>query len=290
MTTLLQDLKYGLRMLRKSPGFTLIAIAILAIGIGASTAVFGLLDAILLKPLPYDHPERIAMLWRQAPPTVNVGYPEIPWSRVEFQTLQASNRSFEHVAAFQGDSFALTGRGQPALLDGMRATAEFFSALGMSPALGRTYTDAEDKPGTGHVVVLSDKFWRERFNADPRVLGATIHLNSEPYTVIGVMPAGFSFPRAEEMPASFNFPREVQFWVPMALISGPRTPAETSDLLAVVGRLKPGATLAQAQDDLNSNARAMERLYGAPAKNWFDVHPVPLSAQVAGGTRRPLLL
>lgn len=283
----MRDIRYVLRLLVRTPSFTLIALLTLAIGIGASTAVFGLIDATLLRPLPYRAPDRIVMLWRKTPPSVNVGYSEVPWNRADYLDFARSATSLEAVAAFKADSFNLTGAGQPQLLTGMRATAGFFKALGVDPALGRTFTVDEDQPGGPAVAVLGDTLWRTEFGANPAVVGRVIRLNGVAYQVVGVMPPGFAFPRAEEMPGSFDFPRQVQLWVPAALQQGPVIPAETSDY-AVVGRMTRDASLADVQRDLDAHEQMMNARFPT-GKGWFHTVPMALSEQVVSSTRRPLL-
>jgi ABC-type antimicrobial peptide transport system permease subunit len=288
VSALLQDLKYGLRIFAKSPGFTAVAVITLALGIGASTAVFSLVNAILLKPLPYPHAERIVMPWRLAPPQLNLGYDEIPWGLPDFRRMLTDVKAFEHLGAFKSDSFILTGRGDPVKLDGLRASSEFFPALGVEPVLGRAFTAAEDQPGHEHEVILSQGLWRDRFGGDPGILGRALGLNGESYTVIGVMPAGFAFPRKEEMPGSFDFPREAAIWVPLALPAA-KVHRDDPDEVAAIARLRPSATLEEAQAEMNVFTRRMEEEVPL-GKGWFDSSVTPLARQVAGDTRRPLLL
>ncbi|HWY48587.1 MAG TPA: ABC transporter permease [Bryobacteraceae bacterium] len=289
MVTLLQDLKYGLRTLTKSRGFTIVAVITLALGIGASTAVFSLVNAILLKPLPYPNSERIVVPWRLAPAGLNLGYEEIPWDLREFHVLRRELKAFQHLGAFKSDSFNLTGSGDPLRLEGIRASAGFFPALGLAPQIGRFFTSAEDQPGHEHEVILTDQLWRDRFSSDPAILGRAVELNGSPYTVVGVMPPGFAFPRSTEMPGSFTFPRETQLWVPLALPPAPLHPYDPSEL-AVIGRLKPGTSIGQAQAEMDVFARRLEQQYGPQGKDWFNSRVTPLAHQVAGDTRRPLLL
>ena len=289
MVTLLQDLKYGLRTLTKSRGFTIVAVITLALGIGASTAVFSLVNAILLKPLPYPNSERIVIPWRLAPAGLNLGYEEIPWDLREFHVLRRELKAFQHLGAFKSDSFNLTGSGDPLRLEGIRASAGFFPALGLAPQIGRFFTSAEDQPGHEHEVILTDQLWRDRFSSDPAILGRAVELNGSPYTVVGVMPPGFAFPRSTEMPGSFTFPRETQLWVPLALPPAPLHPYDPSEL-AVIGRLKPGTSIGQAQAEMDVFARRLEQQYGPQGKDWFNSRVTPLAHQVAGDTRRPLLL
>jgi predicted permease len=289
METLLQDLRYGLRIMWRAPAFSVAAVLTLALGIGATTAVFSIVNAILLKPLPYPEPEEIVIPWRLTPPGVNLGFNEAPWGRLDFQIMAGDAKTFQSLGAFKSESFSLTGMGDPQLLEGLKASAGFFPALGVVPAMGRTFTAEEDQPGHDHEVVLSYGLWRDQFGASPRILGQAIQLDGSAYTVIGIMPAGFIFPRGEEMPGSFNFPRAIQFWVPLALSSGP-VPKDEPQELAVVGRLKPGKTIDQAQAEMNVFSKRLEILYGRVGRGWFNSRVTPLSRQVTGDTRRPLLL
>ena len=289
LESLFADVRFALRMLRKSRGFTAVAILTLALGIGASTAVFSLVDAVLLKPLPFPHAERIVFPWRLPKRGLNLGFDTYPWGRVDFLFFSRESKAFEALGAFLSDSFDLTGSGEPVRVDGLRASAGFFPALGVSPALGRTFTDQEDRPGNEHEVVLGDALWRQRFGADPRILGRAIDLNGAPYTVIGVMPRGFAFPRANEMPNVFTFAPQVQLWVPLALDRRSTSIPNEPDELAILGRIKPGITLAQAQADMNIMGKELEsnRRNG---QGWFNSNVTPLTRQAAGDTRQPLLL
>jgi len=286
LESLAQDLRYAVRTLRKSQGFAMVAVWTLALGIGATTAVFSLVSAILLKPLPFPEPDRIVLPELVSPPGVNIGSEYFPWGQKQFRMLTQDTHPFEAVGAFQSDSFNLNGVGDPAFLDGYRASAGFFPTLGISAALGRTFTAEEDQPGREYEVILSDRLWRERFGGDRDVLGRSVRLNGYSYTVVGVMPAGFGFPRAEEMPSSFNFPREAQLWVPLAVAAEPKGgPSE----LAVIGRLKAGLTIAQAQAAMDLVTRHAETK-DPQWKGWFNARMVPLARQVTGDTRRPLQL
>jgi predicted permease len=284
--TFVQDIRFASRILRKSPGFTAVAVLTLAVGIGASAAVFSLVNAILLKPLPYPDSSRIVLPELISPPGVNLGSEYFPWGQAQFRMLTRDAHPFQTVSAFQNDTFNLTGAGEPASLDGFRASQEFLPALGVSPALGRAFTAEEDQPGHEYEVILSDRLWHDRFAADHEILGRTVELNGSAYTVVGVMPAEFAFPRAEEMPSSFNFPREPQLWVPLAVPAEPKPgPSE----LAVIGRLKPGVTVPQAQaamDLITKHVESQDHRY----VGWFNTRLVPLQRQVVGDTRRPLQL
>jgi MacB-like periplasmic core domain len=204
MPKLLEDLKYAARLHKKALGFTIVALSTLSLGIGASTAVFSAVNTALLKPLPYPDPQRIVIPWRLAPKDANIGYNEIPWGMVNFQRFQKMS-SFESVAAFKSNSFNLTGSGEPVQLEGLRVSSGFFHTLRIMPLLGRVFTDNEDRPGNGQEVILSYHLWQTRFHGDDGILGRGIDLNGLSYNVIGIMPAGFDFPRAEEMPRASTF-------------------------------------------------------------------------------------
>src|ERR1700733_13475400 len=286
MPQLVEDLKHAARLHRKALGFTIVAITTLSLGIAASTAVFSAVNVVLLKPLPYPEPQRIVIPWRVAPKDANLGYNEIPWGAVNFQRILKMN-SFESVAAFKSNSFNLTGSAEPVRLEGLRVSSGFFHTLGIAPVLGRTFTENEDRPGSEKEVILSYRVWQARFHGDLGILGRGIQLNGLSYSVIGVMPAGFEFPRAEEMPSSFDFPREAQIWIPLGLPSAP-PPGEPDDL-AVIGRLKPGVPIAAAQAEMNVFASAMDH-ESPESRGWFNSRVTGLTAQVAGDTRKPLLL
>jgi len=242
LETWFQDMRYGARTLLKQPGFSLIAVLTLALGIGANTAIFSVVNAVLLRPLPFAEPERLVWLWDTIPQLGTA-----PTSLPDFLDWKSQNQSFEHLAAFQGGSaFVDTGDGTRDTPMGL-VTPETFALFRVSPILGRTFTDEETLPGRFRVTVLSYAMWRSRFGSDPNVVGRTIDFNGAPYTVIGVMPDGFSFPDRAEL------------WRPL--------PIDPNDLnrgphyLRVVGRLKPQVTLAQAQADMSTIAARLSQQY-----------------------------
>ena len=285
LETLFQDMRYGLRIFRKNSSFSIIAVLTLALGIGASTAVFSLVNTILLKPLPYPNASRIVMLWRANSVDSIFGSESFPWQGLEFSQLKQTATAFQNLGAFKKDDFNLTGSGTPEHLEGVRASAGFFPALGMAPLLGRNFTTEEDKPGGALVVVLSHRLWKSRFGGDLDVVGRVIDLNGFPYTVIGVMPAEFTFPNGEGMPVGVDLPKYPQLWVPLAL---PAAPRQAPSDLGVIGELKPNIGLAQVQQDLRVfDRRWLEMFPGW--KGWFS-QVVPLRQQTVADTQRPLLL
>jgi predicted permease len=286
MGKLLEDLKYAVRLHMKAVGFTCVALCTLSLGIGASTAAFSVLNAILLKPLPYPDLHSIVIPWRLAPKDANLGYNEIPWGTGDFREF-LKMRSFQTVGAFKSGSFNLTGSGEPAQLQVLLVSAGFFPTLGIRPLIGRSFSESEDRPESERQAVLSYALWQDRFHGDQGILGRSIDLNGLPYSVIGVMPARFNFPRAEEMPGSFNFPREVQLWIPAALPMAAQPGAP--DDLAIIARLRPLISIAQAQAEMDIyKARAEQE--SPDSKGWFNSRVTELSEQAVGDTRKPLLL
>ena len=281
----MQDVAYGLRAMRKNPGFFGIAALTLALGIGASTAVFSVVDTILLKPLPYPNANRIVMPWRVGPiGTSFSGMHNLPWSPMEFNVLSQTATVFQSLGGFKKESFNLTGSSGPQLLEGVRASAGFFPALGVSPLLGRTFTAGEDQPGHERVAVLSNRLWRSRFGGDAKVLDTTIHLNGYPYTVIGVMPASFTFPNTDGIPPLLDLPKETELWVPLALPANARGANE----FGVIGYLKPEVGLAQVQQDLDLFEKRLEEQI--PQIKGWSAEVIPLTQQTVMDARRPLLL
>jgi predicted permease len=288
MESIAADIRFALRQIRRSPGFSLAVILLLALGIGATTAVFSLVDAILLKPVPYPEPNSVVLPWNIPPAGVSIGgFDKFPWSPIHFHAFEQETQTFRWLGAFQGANFNLTDAGEPAMLEGAQVSWGFFPTLGISPALGRTFTREEDTPSKEREVVLGDALWRSRFHADPSILNRVIHLDGTAYTVVGIMPRGFDFPRANEMPGDFTFASKTQLWVPIALPAV--TPRFTSSELAIVGRLQPGVSVAQAQDAMDLFAQRMDREH-PEMKGWSQSLVTPLQRQVAGDTGRPLLL
>jgi hypothetical protein len=222
LETCSQDVQYSLRVLRKNPGFSMIAVLALGLGIGASTAILSLVDTILLKPLPYPNANRVAMLWRLPPVQSIAGIDTVPWESQDFRLLAERATVFQNLGAFKRDAFNFTGWASPELLQGVRVSDGFFATLGVSPLLGRTFTVAEGQPGHDHVAILSNRLWRSRFRGDASIVGKAIELNHNPYTVIGVMPERFTFPNTEGMPTFLNLPKQTQLWVPLPIPPAPR--------------------------------------------------------------------
>jgi putative ABC transport system permease protein len=267
-----QDLRYGARMLLKNPGFTLIAIVTLSLGIGANTAIFSVINGVLLSALPYPQPEQLAMVWcdnrRQGIPDDITSYPN-------FVDWRDRNKTFQGMAGVTSDRYNLTGTGEPEEIRGATVSINFFQLIGVNPILGRVFTAEEEQSGRDKVVVLSHSLWRRRFGGDPGVLNKTISLSDEPYVVVGIMPPGFQFPENTEI------------WGPLAPDDGMRA-ARFGFFLPVVGRLKPGVTRAQAQADLDVVANQIEKQF--PDMAGYGVNVVPVLENTVGPIRRALMI
>jgi putative ABC transport system permease protein len=246
MDWLWQDVRYGFKILLKNPGFTLTAIIALAIGIAANTAIFSLVNAVLLRPLPFKNPDKVVMLWEKR---VQQGLDSLSVSSANYIDWQSRSQSFENMAAARNWNVTLTGGvGEPELLLGLRASASLFPMLGVEAGQGRLFQDDEDQPGHDRVVVLSHGFWQRRFASDPSIIGKTITLNGENHTVIGIMPPDFQF-------ASSN----VELFAPIALNTTQLNREIRSNL--VFARLKPGVTMKQAQSEMDGIAAQLEQEY-----------------------------
>ena len=282
MRTLIRDLRFGARMLTKSPGFALVAVTTLALGIGANTAIFSVVNAVLLRPLDYREPGRVVALWESVP--AQGGRWRV--TPANFFDWKRQSQVFEEVAAFGASTLNLTGAGEPAQLSGSRVSEGYFAALGVSPALGRAFTPEEYEPGRGQVVILGHALWRGRFGSDPNVLGKTIRLDGNAYTVVGVMDAGVypTWPTTSKI--SFDAGRQ-EYLVPMSF-SPAWASNRNSHVLGVVARLKAGVTLERAQADISLIARRLEEAY--PANNTGAGALVTPLAEEAVGDVRPALL
>jgi putative ABC transport system permease protein len=268
------DLRYGLRALLKNPGFTAVAVIALALGIGANSAIFSVVNTVLLRPLPYADPDRLVMVWED---DTKHGYPRDTPAPANFFDWRAQNQVFEGMSATADQSFNLTGVGDPERVDGQAVSANLFSLLGVEPQVGRAFLPEEDQPGEGRVVIMGHALWQRRFGADQGIVGKPVTLNGLSYTVVGVMPPGFQFPGREE-----------ELWVPLALT--PQQAARRgSHYLRVVARLKPGVTVEQAQAEMNTIAARLQQQY-PDANAEVGAAVVSLHEQVVGDIKPALLV
>ena len=285
MQSLIQDFRYGLRVLVKTPGFTAVAVLTLALGIGANTAIFSIVNTVLLRPLPFEDSQRLVALGnfdtRRAP-----AIPQGPVSYPDAMDVRARNHSFQEVSVYNDNDATLTGIGEPLHVNVESVSANIFRLLGTQPGVGRAFLDSEDAPGH-HVVILSDTFWRAHFNADRNVIGRTLNLTGRAYTVVGVMPPGFQFPvRAEARDLWLTFSRQAEVDDPK---DKPVTEQRGNHSLQAIARLKPGVTLAQANADLASISHALSTEY--PASNSHEgVGARSELDSLVGDTREPLLI
>jgi len=273
METLWQDLRYGLRMLVKSPGFTAVAVLALALGIGANTAIFSVVNTVLLRPLPYADPDRLIVVRETKLPQ----FPEFSVAPGNFLDWQKQNTVFAQLEAHGGITFNLTGTGDPERLRGTRVTSGLFQMLGVKPAQGRDFLPEEDQSGRGQVVIISHGLWQRRFGADPQIIGQTLALNGQSYTVIGIMPPTFQFPG-----------RRIDLWTPMAFTDQDRQ-AHGGHYISALGRLKPGVSLEKALAEMKTVARRLEEQYPNSNAGW-SVKLIPMLESEVGEMKSILLL
>ena len=274
METLLRDVRYGVRTLFKNRGFTVVAILALALGIGANTAIFSVVNAVLLRPLPFEQPDQLVMVWEKR---MQLGRIRNTVSPPDFNDWRAQNHVFEDMAAFTGQGFNLGASTQPERIQGAAISPSLFPILRAKPSLGRFFGSDEDKPASEPVVVIGSGLWQRSFASDPDIVGKTIKLNDKDHTVLGVMPAGFTFPN-----------RRSEVWVPLKL-----APEDANNRgghsLTVVARMKPGVTLQEARVEMDSIAAQLEQQYPNP-NTGHGANVFPLYEEVVTGTRPALLV
>jgi putative ABC transport system permease protein len=279
MDSLLRDIRYALRRLRKSPAFAAIVVLTLALGIGANTAIFSVVNAVLLRALPYREPDRLVTI-NHFYNNPELNYLEAPVSAIGFRDYRDKTRSFQAVAVESGWSANLTGSGDPERVPASRVSGDYFRVLGVPPALGRVFGRDEDEPGKNRVVVLSDGLWRRVYGADRAAIGKTIQLNGESYTILGVMPREF---RA-------FFSRDADIWTPLALPPDQFNPNNyTNEWLQLTARLKPGLSLEQAQAEMRAFAENLKRTYPNEFGRTWTLRVKSIN-ELATGKIRPALL
>ena len=276
MNGLLQDFRYALRQLRKSPGFAAVAVLTLALGIGANTAIFSVVDGVLLKPLPYKEPDRLVRVWHVPPAKSFPGIPTFTVSAANFLDWQSQNHVFDQMTIYSYRNFTVTGDAKPEQVDACAVSSTFFSLLGVEPLLGRTLLPEEDQQGKANVVVLSYRFWRERFGANPGIVGQNINLDGQNVFVAGVMPR------------EFRTPDYAKFWTPMAWSDRERA-VRGEHHYVVMARLKSGVDLKQAQAEMNAISARLEQQYPEDDKGWGAVVR-PLHADMVGDVRPALFV
>lgn len=274
------DVRYALRTLRHSPAFAAAAVLTLALGIGANTAIFSVIDAVLLRPLPYPHPDRIVMLYGRVASGENSEL-----SPATFLDFRRQSRSFEHLAGFRQSAVNVTGQDRPERIEGAVVTPDFFAVLGVQAQLGRTLTAAQDRPGAARTVVLSDSLWHRRYGASPDVLGQSITIDGEPRTVVGVMPPHFQYPPQCEAWTAARYPVPEHVLRPDLDQSNVRD----SHYFFTIGRLRAGVAPAQAQAEANTIAHRLKQQYGNEEEA-AAAAVVALRDDLVGETRPALLI
>ncbi len=274
-----QDLRYGWRVLRKNPGFGVVAVLTMALGIGANTAIFSVVYAVVLKPLPYADSEQLFNVFEARP---QEGVTGAGWSYVNFAELRQQNHAFSEMAGNQSHQLTLTGRGEPSVVNASVVTPELLSLFGEKPLGGRVFFSEDGKPGAAPVAVLSENLWRNSFGADPNIIGSSINLDKRSFTVIGIMPAAFRFPQLTE---------SEQVWIPLVQdpLFGGWLDRRGGHWLSVTGRLKPGVSMAQAQAELDAVSARLAKEFPAENDGWA-IRMVPLQQMIVGKVKSPLLL
>ena len=276
MFSLFSDFKHGLRVLLKNPAYTAAAILVLALGIGANTAIFSVVNAVLLRPLPFRDPARLMQVWHVPPPKSFPGMTEFAVSAANFIDWQKENHVFDKMAILSSSALTLAGNDQPEELQGAAVSSDFFSTMQVRPLLGRTFTDDQDRPGKNHVIVLSYGLWKTRFAADPDIVNRIVNFDGEPYTIAGVMGE------------KFDYPDFAQYWKPMGWTDKERVVRGEHHYL-VVARLKSGITLSQAQAEMNTISSRLAEQYPDDDKGWGAVI-VPLREERVAQVRPSLLI
>jgi len=288
MTSFLQDVRYGVRTLLKTPTFTVVAVLVLALGIGANTAIFTVVNTLLLRPLPYPDSSKLVMLW-ETNPRFQIGVDTLPVTPGNFVDWREQNTVFEHVCAVGAGHWNLTGAGEPERIAGASVSPDFFRLMRIEPILGRTFLEDEDQQAKDKVLVIGHALWLKRFGSDAGIVGKTIAIDGEGYTVIGVAPEGFQFPRAGEMPSFTGVTNQTELWRPMPFGKDLVTKSRANHQLSVIARLKPGVTRERAQVEMSSLASRLEQAY--PESNQdIGVKVLGLNEQVVGNFRTAMLV
>ncbi len=273
MQSFWQDLRYGAYIFWNNPMSTLVAILTLALGIGANTAIFSVVNAVLLRPLPYPDSARLVRLWES---NQEANLPRFSVSFANFVDWQEQNQVFEKMAAYREDGFNLTSGDEPERLKGARVTAGFFSMIGVLPTAGRAFLDEEDRAGAGRVVIISQTLYKRRFATEKNPLGQQLQIDGAPHTIVGIMPDGFNFPQ-----------NEAELWVPYALTEAQGN--REAHFLRVIARLKPNVEIEQARTDLNTIAEGLEQAFPATNKGWR-VTMLSLHESISGDVRLALFV
>lgn len=287
MKDILQNIRYSARSLIKTPAFTAVAIIVLALAIGANTAIFTVVNAVLIRALPYPNSDRLVMLW-ETNPRFQIGIDTLPVTPGTFMDWREQSSVFEHISALGAGHFSLSGSGEPERISGASVSANFFRLMGTEPKLGRAFQDDEERPGATKVVVISYALWQRRFGGADDAVGKPMTLDGESYTVIGVAPEGFQFPRARELPYFVGVSSATELWRPMIQSEDFVSKKRANHQLTVIAKLKPGVTRDEAQAEMTAIASRLEQAY--PENQGIGAKVVLLSEQVVGNSRIALLV
>ncbi len=274
-----QDMRYAIRQLRANPTFAVVIVLTLALSIGANSAIFSVINGVLIKPLPYRQPDKLVRTF-----LTNAVFPRFPLNPFDFRDFRARSKSFEGLAAFTRGDVQLSGSGEPVRLNGMGITSGYFRVLGLAPELGREFDAKAEIPGNGMQVILSDRVWRDRFGAAPDILGRKITLNAQPFTVVGVMPAGTAHPGNEYQPLAYG--QDVDMWWPFAFGGDPSQ--RGSHYLEGIGRLKKDVTLTEANAEMNTLLTQIGREHGGYGS--WKLLVISLNDEIVGASRQLLLV
>src|SRR5271168_3840574 len=276
----LQDLSYAIRQLRANPTFAIVITLTLALSIGANSAIFSVIHGVLLKTLPYREPDRLARIFLS-----NSAYPKFPLNPFDFRDYRGRSQSFDSMAAFTRGDVQLSGSGfEPVRLNAFGVTSGYFRVLGLQPQLGHEFDEKAEITGNGQQIILSDRLWRARFDADPGIVGRKITLNSQPYTVVGVMPPGTAHPGNEYIPLAYG--EDVDAWWPFSFDGDPSQ--RGAHYIEGIGRLKKNVSLEQARSEMNALMTQLGREHEGD-QGW-KVLVIPLDAEIVGSSRRLLLV
>src|SRR6266568_1254678 len=275
-----QDTKYAFRQLRANPTFALVMILTLALSIGANSAIFSVINGVMLKRLPYPQPERLVRIFLSSR-----DFPKFPLNPFDFLDFRARNHSFDSIAAFTRGDVQLSGDGEPVRLNGFGITSGYFRVLGLQPELGREFDFQAEIPGNGLQAILSDRVWRTRFGADPNIVGKKVTLNMQPFTVIGVMPAGTEHPGNEYHAVAYG--ESVDVWWPFSFAGNSNN--RGSHFIEGIGRLKDGVSAERARSEMNAIMAQISREHGGNGTDW-SVLVVPLYMEIVGASRQMLMV
>jgi len=277
--TTFNDLRYAVRVLGRTPGFTAVLVLTLALSIGASTAIFSVIEGVLLRPLPYPQADRIVRVFFNSD-----NYPKFPLNPFDFRDFRERNQTFESIAAITRADAQLSGSGDPVMLHAFSVTSGYFRVLGLAPAMGAEFTRDDELPEHGRLAVLSDRLWRTRFESDRSIIGSSITINAEPFTVVGVMPPGVQHPGNDYH--SLADGDTVDLWIPFTFAGDPNN--RGSHFMEGIGRLNPGISTEQATADLSTILSRLADEHPGD-RNWR-LFLVPLYQEMVGRTRRMLLV